>query len=240
MRRGYILSILLTCAALAAAQTSPIPDTIAQANVVELNPDSAKIQIVNSSDKDISAYTVLIEEVYQDGHVNRHERSTDGGPNVGTVIAVGHSIEEPNPLTNFPKNPVIDVRAKLILVVFSDLTAYVASEDAFQRVLANRRESAEATREVADIIQRVTKSEDAHPSQSAIAEINQITATKQPGSSRPVPMAFSSTLDDLKRVPELSSRLKIGERDYLNQLQVKYRGEADKFAARMNVRKVNQ
>ena len=65
MRRGYILSILLTCAALAAAQTSPIPDTIAQANVVELNPDSAKIQIVNSSDKDISAYTVLIEEVYQ-------------------------------------------------------------------------------------------------------------------------------------------------------------------------------
>src|SRR6185369_14449909 len=202
MRRGYILSILLTCAALAAAQTSPIPDTIAQANVVELNPDSAKIQIVNSSDKDISAYTVLIEEVYQDGHVNRHERSTDGGPNVGTVIAVGHSIEEPNPLTNFPKNPVIDVRAKLLLVVFTDLTAYVVSEDAFQRVLANRRESATASRDVADIIERATKSQGTHPSQSAIAEINQITATKKTPSGRPVPTAFYGAIEDLKRVPE--------------------------------------
>lgn len=245
MRRSLFTAVILVWS-LIPAHSASVPSNIATAQVAQISDSSAIIEISNNSGKQVSAYTLAVTEKYKDGHVNRHEMSSDAGFNDNNPVLIpsgGFSRETDN-FTNFPGNPVIQVTAELVAVVFIDQTSTAVDQAALQRLADNRHRAALSFQAAADAIARAIGTGDPSPSRGAIQDIqrrlnaangNANSSTRTPE----LPTALMSVIDDLQSAPQTAARMGITEPEYLQQKETHLIREVNRYSALANIKRMD-
>lgn len=195
------------------------------------NGNSATIRIVNSSNKDISAYVISVNVGYANGETNYSELLVDLLPLMMTKLEesaasslrdgafrAGETRSEVAAFKADPRNPAARVDADVVAVVYSDQTAEAQSEGALSRIVAVGNGIALARRESADIINRsLGDAEEAHPSAAAAAGVRKLLLHEKKEHSGELQTELLAILDDLQRAPDISLQSGTSERDYLSQ-----------------------
>ncbi len=140
--------------------------------------------IVNTSNKDITAYNISIMETYADGHVNRHQLMTDSAGVLATIQEmqgtageailrkqVGDGLLHPGASRNelIGVQPgLVDFAAVVDVVAYADLTAEATNNDGLRRLLEERKASVASTKMANEIIQAaLANPNDADPAATA-------------------------------------------------------------------------
>jgi hypothetical protein len=150
------------------------------------------LRILNTSHKDITAYNISLTVKYVDGTTNFAENSRDFLPLMGSMAemeAAGGDEEMRQRYGNgafaagtlrddvFPAQPkdVADVTAVIDVVAYSDATADVDNDRAFNHLALSRRARDETTRKVNEVIQRALADPNVtDPTANAVAELKRL------------------------------------------------------------------
>src|SRR6185437_11808237 len=160
------------------------------AQIVKFNPvaNTGILRVTNSSQSDITAFTVAVTAVYASGYSDDDEKMDDFLPRmisqqVDLGIASpeegafhpGQSQEEPFSFTVIPDNPVVRVDTRVEVVAYADRTVEVNNEEALGRLLEVRKGGLLAKQEAVAIIRkRLNNFQDAHPIAGAATDIQQL------------------------------------------------------------------
>jgi hypothetical protein len=222
-----VLSITALLIPTANTQTGkPIMSTTATVSNLDLTHGTATIEILNQSNKDITAYAVAYEGVLQDHHVIQGgERLMD----YGSLLAAKHQTLRPGeistqPVQFFPKpnNPLTAVRATVVAVVFADQTSEASSPDALDRIVAARTEMVLMGRISVGALEKALADTNPHPGALAgktirdrIAQTPNLGASASgPGISKEFMQHVAQEFED---APNRAAATGITEREHLTQ-----------------------
>ncbi|SRR6266849_10598008 len=214
----------------------------ATVKTLDLANSNATIEIVNTSDKDITAFSVFVDAVRASGPNEHSEEMLDYDPYLtskGEVLHPGATTEVSSTWVT-ATNPILTVNAKVVAVVYSDQTAEVLDQEAFQRIVQHRMSAAHAVRKSADIIKvALADLTDNHPSIKAVGAATEV--LKQAESSHSLDMDtmyLQGIRDEVQRAPLKSAERGISERDYLSEQLVKLQEKAALYEKYARVRRV--
>ena len=179
-----VLSVLLLAAV--PLRASPV-GAIVQSWHYDSVQRTLTLQVVNTSSKEITAYSLSIIVTYADGTINRSELSEDFLPAMisasesesvrqqegNGAFAPGASREKVIPNTN--TNEITNVTASVGVVIYADRKADVQDERAFNRLLAMRKGSALAAQQVTEVLAGIlADSTISDPAAAAEAELKRL------------------------------------------------------------------
>ena len=211
------------------------------------NPPLVTVKIVNNSHKDITAFNIAIKETYANGRVLQHEmleelvgkiinfKQVEGTAYEASfrklygdgVFHAGTVWDEKSPV----KPGLTDYQAVIDTVVYIDGTAETTNNDAFGRVISERK-AALATRKMTIQIIKAALADPNDPDSSRTAAQkmrDQAAVSRHSQQLQLDPVVFESTADEIKIV---SSRNPFNKREALKQL-------ADKEDAELSILSVH-
>jgi hypothetical protein len=155
MIRPLLIALFLSvCSVSSWAQSPPIVGATIQTAHYDPQTKAITIRILNTSQRDITAYNITLAVTYADGTSGSSELATDFiGPMIhgrpGFTAGTSHDevTSETKAVTN--TRPVLDV------VVYSDQTAEVQNERAFKQLVARRQAKVLAHQKVNEVINQV-------------------------------------------------------------------------------------
>jgi len=215
MKYGGWLVLLLVGCSFPVEPQSPHAVTSATATVSHFDPvhGTATIEILNQSDKDITAYSLAIEAVLQDHQVDRSERMADYGARLsakGEGLHPGQTAKEP--LQFSPKNRAMSVKATVVAVVFADQTSEASSSEALDRIVEHRTSEALMTRTSIEAVSQALAGTSEHPGETAGKIIRDRINTPAPRISKEY---MKSVAAGLEKAPQGAASMGVTEREYL-------------------------
>lgn len=158
--------------------------------------NAAVVRMLNTSDKDISAYSVSVLATFRDGTTNASQRSVEflpamaaaqiqKSPTNGTFEARGHE-----DLVIGSEKEIADVSVSVSAVIYSDMTANVKDVRAFEALIGARKDYAAATSQARDVMKK------AGNSQEAIRELRRIAQAKGGGDQALILNGIAAGLTD--------------------------------------------
>lgn len=171
-----------------AGSAAPARGAVAEVLRLDPNTNTAVVRIVNTSNKDITAFTVALVGVYADGNTHRAERMVDFLPAMIThqvdmgitsgaegAFHSGQSEEETASFTKIPGNPLARLDVHVEVIAYADQTVEVGNEEAFGRLLDERKGSLLAKQRTVDIINKALSNPAAsHPIASAVSDLQDL------------------------------------------------------------------
>lgn len=235
--------MLLTLAALLPAQTatSKIVQLGATVENTRLDQDSktAFVRVVNHSQKKITAVNLSVDITFTNGKTDHFEQMLDlltlmvtrqGQTGVAGdgALAPGEGRE----IRIDEVNPISSIHSKVDMVAYLDLSAEVdQNQEAFNRLVSQRKNRAVAARQVADVISEATASSvTPDPSGMAVNRLKQLldeAVSKQQGDQQ---IELRSAIADLQ-----SARAKSDLKGYAKQKN----DAAVMSSTHANVRRIN-
>jgi len=209
----------------AGASTQSVRGATATVLNLDVVHNSATAEILNQSDKDITAYAVAIEEVLQDHHVIQSERMEDYGAFLaakGEVLHPGQTSTQPLQFSPSPSNPLFSVRATVVALVFADKTSEASSPDALGRIVDHRASMALMARTHLEAIKKALATTSEHPGALA-GSIVRDSISQQTNSSASVPSAgidkqlMKTVAQELEDAPNRAAAKGTTEREYLTE-----------------------
>jgi len=196
------------------------------------------LHVLNTSHKDITAYNISLTIKYADGTTAFAESTKDFSPLMATMLEAGSDgymrakygngtfaagASRDDTFAGQPKD-ITDVTAILDVVAYSDSTADVQNERAFNRLVVMRRGRALAAQKVTEVIRQVLNDPKiSNPSAAAAAELTRLADVSRTQSQHleegqivADETALRSAAGDLKDV-QAPSRVGMTERDYLSK-----------------------
>jgi hypothetical protein len=189
--RVLVFSLFVSAYTISPAQSlraSPPIGAVVQNWHYDPQSNAVTLKIVNTSQKDITAYNISIKETYADGHVNSHEllceyagrmvlvQEFKGTPDEAEIRKqLGDGLFHPGE----SQNEIIGVQPALQnfesvidVVAYTDQTAEATNNAALQRLLEGRKASVASTQMANQIIQAaLADPNDADPAATAAKEI---------------------------------------------------------------------
>ena len=161
MRNLLFVPLLIVGVALAAnaQNTSQISHgpvgAIATVEKLDRQTNTAVIRVLNTSQRDIAAFSLSVDALYADGSKAHSEKMFDYGPLVIARNGALHPTEANEQVaawTVIPGNPLQKVEVRLVAIVYADRTADVRDEEAYQRIVDHRTQFARALQKSAEIL----------------------------------------------------------------------------------------
>lgn len=239
MKFRFLPVLVLLLALSTTAQTGPknsLNGATATVSDLDLTHDRATIEVLNQSDKDITAFSVAIEEVLQDNRVIHSEQMTDYGSFLtarGEVLHPGETSTQQVQFSSQSSNPVVSVRATVVALVFADQTAQASNSDALNRISDHRLSMALMARTSVEAVTSALAATSEHPGALAGSIIrDRINKQPSPVSSAGIDKEFMKHVaQELEDTPKKATAEGITERQYLTQrlvtLQQRAREEED-------------
>lgn len=185
---------------------------------VRVAPDnkSAIVDVSNNSKKDISAYAIAYEITFPDGHRDKGERVVEylqsiisAQQRLGAKWAgegVFHPGETRNESFAFTKTPISGMNATVDVVIYTDDTAEIANQEAFNLLMSDRLATARADDIAAGILQTaLTDTNDVHPLETARTKLQQV-LTSGSISSLPAKASLQTLVENLQRIGETGKK----------------------------------
>jgi len=261
MKRLPYLMLMLFLAVLAVPlRASPI-GAVVQTWHYDPQTKLVTAQIVNESNKDITAYNISIKETYADGHVKSHELMTDtaGEPAFiqelqGTVAGenlrmalrrnggVGDGLFHPGESHKeiIPVQPGLqNFEAVIDVVAYADSTAEATNNDALQRLISHRKVALTSRQAANDIIKvALADPNDSDPAATAAKQIqNRITVWQAQKHTTLdfEPGIAQGIVDELNGI---SSQLLTDKRDALTKYLAKSEKRNEALSPHANLKKM--
>ena len=201
-------------------QISPdVKGATASVKNLDMSRNTALVEILNTSNKDIAAYTVAVEAVYANGYKAKSELMQDYGP---TLTARGEGLH-PN-ATNVqstswqaePTTSLVTVNVKVTAVVYADRTDDNNDPDALGRVVEHRNSTAMMSHKSVEALETALSDQtNEHPGAKAAAIMNAIPSASLPSG---IGRAYVKALvDDFEAASQHASKRGISEREFLTQ-----------------------
>lgn len=215
-----IVVLVLSIFALGQNFASPVSARGAGAELLQWDTkaNTAVVRVTNTSAQDITGFVLAVTAVHANGKMDRDERMTDlvltmipkqaigqKSPVRDQLLHPGENREETVSLTATPENPIIHVDVRVEVVTYVDETAEVANEDAFGRLLAERRGNLLARQRTLEIINKTLSNPAAmHPIADAIAHLQALHV--RPSTQQDVSLngELASVIRDLQNIAERS------------------------------------
>lgn len=210
------------------------PGTILHSWSVDMAKKTVTLHLINSTGKDITAYSINIKETYGQ-HVNEHEFSTDS---VGLMLNIqdlagtadGDNLRKLYGNGTFQSgtnhDEVIHVQpgmttfdATLEVVIYADKTVETTNPEALNRALSSRKAYADTLQAANQVIQKaLANPNDPNPHQTAAQQIEQLQSgwANKNHSANFNAGAFQEVLTDLQYAPTASKAAGKSVREYLN------------------------
>jgi len=189
-RLPYLMLMLFLAtflAMLAPLRASPPIGAVVQTWRYDPASSNVILRIVNTSGKDITAWTIKLKETYDNGQINEHEYSSDilalmltVQQNSGTMdgenlrrqfgngtFQGGTSRDEKIPVAH----PVKDCEAAITVVLYADKTAEATNHDALDRAMSARKVAATTMQTASNIIKKALATS-ATPEVDAAAQLS--------------------------------------------------------------------
>jgi len=207
----------------------------------DLTNNTATIEIVNMSAKNITAFSVFVDAVHANGTTEHSEKMLDYDPYLTSkdkVLHPGATTDLSSTWNVTTANPILTVNAKVVAVVYSDQTAEVIDKEAFQRIVQHRMSAANAVRKSKEIISDALADQtDAHPSIKAVAAATEVLKQAETSHSLDMDtMYLQGARADIQKAPLKSVERGISERDYLSEQLVKLQQKANLYEKYARVR----
>lgn len=189
MKRSYLT--LLFCIALAVPLwASPPIGAVVQTWHYDGTNNTVTLHIINTSGKDITAYSIKIREIYG-SHVNEHEYSTDTLALILNIQDLAGTVDGERLHQQFGNGTfqagtsrdeimhvqpgLTDYEAVLDTVIYADNTAETNNQEALDRAISMRKAYASTIQITNEIIKRaLSNAQDAAPHETAAKEIEQL------------------------------------------------------------------
>jgi len=222
MKVGRFLTLVLLLSTLAFGQNSGSSPVVrgASADLVRLDTstNTALVRVTNTSTKDITAFVLAAVTVYANGKTDRDERMIDlvltmipkqaSGPTFrvrDNLIHPGESREETVALTPIHGNPITRLDVQVEVVAYVDQTAQVTNEEAFGRLLDERRGNLWARQRTVEIIHKALGDPAAlHPIANAITDLQALHVRPRTQKEVSLDSELSSVIRDLQDISERS------------------------------------
>ena len=205
--------------------TGTVTGATATLTDVDRNHGKATLIVVNTGNKDITAFSVSLKAVYASGHEVSSEFMTDYGPvNLakGAALHSGASDSVHRDWNIVPGDELVSVQADIVAVVYADREAEFIDKDALQRIIDHRESMAIGSQVAADILSRALADAADHPSAKAVSGIQEAVA-----SSKSLDKAFMKGIrEQWTRAPSDAVSLGISERAYLTRELNRLRDDA--------------
>jgi len=187
---------------------------------LDLVRNTATIEVTNTSDKDITAYSVSVDAVHVSGAKDHSERMHDYGALLtakGEALHPGETSEQPEMWAVTAADPLLTAEVKVVAVVYSDQTAEVRDKEAFQRIVEHRTSVTRALRTSADIIKNaLADPTDDHPTAKVVSDVTAALNQAKASHSLDIDEVYlQGTRDELQKAPLKSAERGINERAYL-------------------------
>jgi hypothetical protein len=197
---------------------------------LDLGKNTATIEVTNTSDKDITAFSVIVDAIRASGAKDHSERTKDYGPFItlrGEALHPGAISEEPE-LWEVTADPLVGVDVKVVAVVYTDQTADVIDQEAFKRIVDHRTQVARALAKSAEILKNaLADTANEHPSTKAANDITQVLKQAKASLSRDLDDVYlQGVREELQNAPVRSAQRKISERDLLAEQLAKLQQDA--------------
>ncbi len=195
--------------------TATVTAATATLTDVDLGKGKAMLTVVNTSNKDITAFSVSLKALYASGHKLSSEFMTDYGlVNLakGAVLHPGASESVHRDWKIVADDALVSVEANIAAVVYADGEAEFTDKDALNRIIDHRKSMAIGSQTAADILSRaLADATDSHPSVKAVRGIQEAVA-----SSKSLDSAFMKGISEQwTRASTDAVSLGISERAYL-------------------------
>lgn len=145
-----------------------------------------RLTVVNTSQKEITGYSLSIRTTHPDTTVNLSERLQDLLPLMITVDRIGSDVRREYGNGTFAPGAsreeqitdpvgVVDVSAVVDVVSYADGTADVQNERAFKRLIAQRKGAILAKQKASEVLKHALEEQTVkHPSAASIAELKRL------------------------------------------------------------------
>lgn len=196
-----------------AQQTNQNPKGAEVRNVTfDSNTKSATVEVVNTSTKDITAYSIAYDISYRDGHHEKAERVVEY---LQGIIAsqqklgvnwsgegVFHPGETRKEVFQFggqtKDNHVLTVNAVVDVVIYMDQTAEVGNDEPFKLLISDRTATARAAKDMAAILENaLADKSDLHPLRTVSIQLHHL--VKESTGSLPARAEIQSLIDNLAK-----------------------------------------
>jgi|SRR4029077_419476 len=252
MKRGSIISRCLVVSFLfsvcvLSAQSLRASPPIVGVTIQAWNYDKAKaelsIRLVNTSQKDITGYTVSVQTSAASGAKRNFSVSWDlMGPiarnEKDAAFHPGGYEDRTISINSPPANPTTVDDVHVVLVVYGDETAQAEDEKTLAAFSAARADSASAMRQVAAAVQgAIDNPADNNPSATALKAVQALATVASTSSGAVV---FEEAINNLKQARSFVKLATppISERDWLRESMVKrITQEADALAPHTKIRR---
>jgi hypothetical protein len=197
----------------------------ASIQTITLDQKTASITVLNTSDRDITGYTVALTATFEGGRERRSEYTTDYGPLTGKVLRAHQTATEPYQWQEAP----LTVDGKVIVVIYNNGTAEADTKETLNQIVSVRAAIAKALRFSADTLNAALSYP--KPSEYARVRLQAIVAEKDKSFNQ-------SYLQGTLSVVEDASKNTQHERDILQANAARFDKEATAFQAYANVRRL--
>jgi len=225
-----LLTILVVvCVSLALAQTAKHAlGATATVQNLDLTNNTATLVVTNTSDKDITAYSVAVDIIHTSGKKDHSETMQDYGPlltSKGEILHPGHTSEHPELWKRTDDDPVVGMEAKVVTVVYNDHSAEVIDEQAFQRINEHRTSVMRALQKSAEIIgNALADPANQHPSAKAASQLTALMENAKATHSMDIDVVYLQIVrDELQNAPARSAERGISERAYVTEQYAGYK-----------------
>ena len=207
---------------------------------LDLVHNTATLEIVNNSRKDITAYAISIVAVYSNGREDRSEKMFDYGANLtasGKVLHPGSVAEQQGAWGVLDENPLVRADAKVVAVVYADHTAEASDAEALDRIQFRRSSAALALSKSVEILQRYLADPSSnHPGAAASSEIKKLSKSA-PHVSGMDDVYLQGVSEKLDEAPVAAARSNVAERDYVSQYLTELQQRAAQEAIYAQIRR---
>lgn len=210
------LIFLLVMAPVSYAGTSAQRVTGATATVTDITTLGASVQVLNTSNQDITAYTIAIETTFADGHANRSESMKDYGPDntaKGEILHPGSTDE----IRIGGWESTAKVKVKVSAVVYADKTSEASDAEALGRIVDHRTSMALMTNSTVGVLRTVLADPaNEHPGKEVASRIRTVASSPKaaPGIDKEFMKAVS---EEYENAPRRASDAGVTERQYLTE-----------------------
>jgi hypothetical protein len=215
---------------------------IATVEKLDRQANTAVIRVLNTSQKNIAAFSVSVDAVYADGWKAHSEKMLDYGPRVVTRNGALHpteTSEQSAAWTVIPGNPLQKVEVHVVTVTYEDGTADVSDEQAYQRIVDHRTQFATALQKSAEILANaLANASTEHPGAAAASDMKALLQQEASSSSGHIDKTYLQVLiPELQGAQQKASELGITEREYLNRRLTTLQQDAHLHASYSQIRR---
>lgn len=245
--------IILTAFAFSLRASPPI-GAVVQSWDIDAKNNTVTLHMVNTSGKDITAYSIKIRETYGQ-HINEHEFSMDSVAlmfNIQERVGTPEGDEWQKRFGNgsFPSGSIrdevihvqtglTDFSAVVDTVIYVDKTAETSSPDPLKRLLDARKAFAASIQAGNDIIQKAPANpNDPNPDQTALRQIEAVQKDWEANHHQANlnAAALHEVMEDLKHAGVAAPKHGQSIRDYLNNYVAKRNERAARLLEHANAK----